>query len=273
MGDHWHRTGIPREDYPIDHHYKKNPEAPQHLDFYAVPSYNIPLGTLIPANTDGLIVAEKGISVTNVVNGTTRLQPVVMLTGEAAGILAALSIQRKSSPRKIPVRSVQEKLLQSGAYVMPYFDIKPGDTHFQQIQRIGATGILKGKGIPFQWANQTWFYPDSTISASVFSKDFGEFAGTDIKTNTLESRPMTIAESINIAFDACRQWPNKKWSEFTTTKPAFTNAISEQWTKWQLKNFDVSRLITRLELAVLLDQTFDPFRLKAIDHNGHFIKQ
>ena len=38
-----------------------------------------------------LIVCEKGISVTNIVNGTTRLQPVVMLTGQGAGVLAALS--------------------------------------------------------------------------------------------------------------------------------------------------------------------------------------
>ena len=41
-----YRTGIAVGDYPIDHHHKKNPEAPQHLDFYGVPSFNIPLGTL-----------------------------------------------------------------------------------------------------------------------------------------------------------------------------------------------------------------------------------
>ena len=45
---------------------QKNPKAPQHLDFYPVPSFNIPLGSLIPQNVSGLIIAEKSISVSNV---------------------------------------------------------------------------------------------------------------------------------------------------------------------------------------------------------------
>ncbi len=50
-----YRTGISVGDYPIDHHHKKNPAAPQHLDFYPVPSFNIPLGALIPASFTGII--------------------------------------------------------------------------------------------------------------------------------------------------------------------------------------------------------------------------
>ena len=86
---HLNRTGIAVGDYPIDHHHKKNASAPQYLDFYPVPSFNIPLGAIIPDGYNGLIVAEKGISVSNVVNGTTRLQPAVILIGQAAGTLAA----------------------------------------------------------------------------------------------------------------------------------------------------------------------------------------
>ncbi|HMP93717.1 MAG TPA: FAD-dependent oxidoreductase, partial [Phnomibacter sp.] len=134
-----YRTGIAVGDYPIDHHHKKNPKAPQHLDFYPVPSYNVPLGALIPPNTQGLIVAEKGISVSNVVNGTTRLQPVVMLIGQAAGTLAALCIQQNKQPGQIPVRQVQEQLLKQGAYLMPYFDVPPTHQQFAAIQQIGAT--------------------------------------------------------------------------------------------------------------------------------------
>ena len=49
------------------------------------------MGTMIPKEVDDLIVAEKSISVSNLMNGATRLQPVVMQLGQAAGALAALA--------------------------------------------------------------------------------------------------------------------------------------------------------------------------------------
>ena len=111
-----YKTGVVVGDYPIDHHHKKNLDAPE-IDFISihVPSYNIPLGSLIPKNVDNFLVAEKNISVSNIVNGTTRLQPVVLGIGQASGALAALSILEKKNPRDISVRKVQNSLLESKA--------------------------------------------------------------------------------------------------------------------------------------------------------------
>jgi hypothetical protein len=47
---------------------------------------------------------------------------------------------------------------------MPYLDVSPSDKHFNAVQKIGATGILKGKGLTYKWANQTWFYPNKVLS-------------------------------------------------------------------------------------------------------------
>jgi hypothetical protein len=47
---------------------------------------------------------------------------------------------------------------------MPFMDVKPEDPHFRAVQRIGATGILKGTGVPYKWANQTWFYLGHPVS-------------------------------------------------------------------------------------------------------------
>ncbi|QJB40440.1 FAD-dependent oxidoreductase [Chitinophaga oryzae] len=165
----YYRTGIAVGDYPIDHHQEKDPAVPK-IDFSKakVPSYNIPLGSLIPDTTDGLIVAEKSISVTNIVNGATRLQPVVLQVGQAAGALAAISLQQKIQPRQVAVRQVQQALLKAGVYLMPYIDVPKEHPHFDAIQRIGATGILRGIGIPYTWANQTWFYPQRPISEYEF---------------------------------------------------------------------------------------------------------
>lgn len=164
-----YRTGIAVGDYPIDQHHGKNPQAPD-LYFVPVPSFNIPLGSLLPENVHNLIVAEKSISVSNLVNGASRLQPVVMEIGQAAGVLASLAVQNNVSPDKVPVRKVQNILVNNKAYLMPYIDVSPEHPYFRAIQKIGATGILKGEGKNNKWSNETWFYPDSTILLKDFLK-------------------------------------------------------------------------------------------------------
>lgn len=156
-----YRTGVAVGDYTIDHHHKKNPEAPA-IDFIKirVPSYTIPLGALIPQNHPALILAEKSISVSNIVNGATRLQPVVLGIGQAAGVLASIAIQKNQALDQISIREVQRRLLDQGAFIMPFMDTPPHEPHFQEMQKAGAVGIFKGTGVPYLWANQTWFYPD-----------------------------------------------------------------------------------------------------------------
>jgi len=259
----FYRTGISVGDYPIDHHHKKNAAAPQHLEFYAIPSFNIPLGSLIPEKANGLIVAEKSISVSNVVNGTTRLQPCVLITGQAAGTLAALAARGKKQPRQITVRQVQQQLLYSQALIMPYRDAGLAHPHFIAIQKIGATGILKGRGIPYQWANQTWFYPDSLVQYADFATGFKPF-GTAVNTGAVM---LTVADALTTIFNTGSQ---KALGFSMDNQKVFTQQIAAGWPVWKLENFDANRLITRAELSVLLDKTIDPFNLKPVNHRGDF---
>lgn len=252
-----YRTGIAVGDYPIDHHHRENTNAPQHLGFYPVPSYNLPLGVLIPQKHEGIIVAEKSTSVSNVVNGTTRLQPIVILTGQAAGVLAALSVKQNKQPRQVPVRLVQEKLLEAGAYIMPYFDVKPANPHFTAIQKIGATGILKGKGEPYKWANRTWFYPDSTIRSKDFAKDFEAFTGLPFSS---KNEVITLEDMLNNIVS----YPGKNKLSVQT--------IANNWAQSGLNNFDKHRPVKRFEIAVLLNKYLNPFDNQPIDHQGNLIR-
>jgi len=170
-----YRTGIAVGDYPVDHHHGKYKGKLPAIEFPKIPSFNIPLGCLIPEKIDGLIVCEKGISVTNIVNGSTRLQPVVMLTGQAAGMLAAKSIKEKKRIRDISVRDVQNELLKLKCYIMPFVDVKTDDPHWEAVQKVGVTGILKGVGKPEGWANKMFFYPDSFMKASVLYNGLAEY--------------------------------------------------------------------------------------------------
>ena len=262
-----YRTGISVGDYPIDHHHRENNNAPQHLNFYPVPSFNIPLAALIPKQHNGLIVAEKGISVSNIVNGTTRLQPVVLLTGQAAGVLAALSVKQNKQAREIGVRTVQEVLLKEKAYIMPYFDVRADQKHFAAVQRIGATGILKGTGEPYKWANRTWFYPDSTIASATFANDYKEFVEMNFTSSTV-----SIADAVATLTVTAKRFPvlqkNSNWNFLNSSQ--LQKQIAAQWQNWGFVNFNLQRSITRLELAVLLDAVINPFQLKAIDHEGHY---
>jgi hypothetical protein len=266
-GSPLYRTGISVGDYPIDHHHKKNPSAPQHLEFYPVPSYNVPLGALIPQKETGLIAAEKSISVSNVVNGTTRLQPVVILTGQAAGTLAALCIKLKKTPQQVPVRMVQDALLKQKAYIMPYYDVPSGDPHFDIIQRVGATGLLKGKGEPYQWANRTWFYPDSTLPSKTFSDEVSRLLNRNI---SLGDGLLTIEQALDLTFLLLRDNPKSPGFGKYSEMEAFQHAIINNWPAWGLTGFNLQRPVSRRELSVILHHTIDPFTILPVDHQGNF---
>jgi len=268
-GSPLYRTGIAVGDYPIDHHHKKNLAAPQHLDFYPIPSFNLPLGTLIPSVGEGLIVAEKSISVSNVINGATRLQPIVMLIGQAAGVLAAISVEQQKKLSDVSVREVQKKLLESQAMIMPYIDATPDSMHFKAIQRIGATGILRGKGIPYKWANQTWFYPNNHVNINELKKDSeGMLAHIEF-----QHKHLTISDTRQLFHKTLLAKKMILWStEELQNNKKFNKKFHKIWDREGLTFFDENRSITRLEFAVMLDKIIDPFGSYEVDHNGSLMK-
>lgn len=252
-----YRTGISVGDYPVDHHHGCNPDAPE-IKFPPVPSFNIPLGSLIPEKTDGLIVSDKAISVSNIINGSTRLQPVVMLTGQAAGALAALCVKQNIQPRQINIRQLQQNLLNAGAYLMPLYDVKPVDSAFQAIQRITSSGILLVKGEPWNWANRTWFYPDSTVSVSELTSGLSNWDKTFAVVNdqtvvTLQK----IMEIFSTTYDTDR------------IKQAFifTHELNSGKEKTNL----LHKTLTKRELSIGLDNLLQPFETKKIGFDGNFL--
>lgn len=243
-----YRTGIAVGDYAIDHHHEKNPAAPD-LHFVPVPSFNIPLGSLIPKQKTNFIVAEKSISVSNLVNGASRLQPVVMQIGQAAGALAAYCVLNKISPEKASVRAVQKALLQSKVYLMPYFDVPPTHPNWEAIQRVGATGILKGVGQSVNWSNRTWFYPDSTISTNEFLKSLKDFEPKFTYKGIYEQKKMSFAE-----FEAILS----EFKQFLISiKSPLVQTISIKNSSSNKQNSPISRSEIAVRLAGLIEKEVD----------------
>jgi hypothetical protein len=266
--DPLYRTGVSVGDYPIDHHHKRNPAAPQHLWFVPVPSFSVPLGALVPEAVDGLVVADKAISVSNLANGTTRLPPVVLLTGQAAGALAALAARHGREPRAVPVRDVQRALLAAGAFLLPYLDVPPSHPQFARIQRVGATGILKGRGLPHQWANQTWFYPDFPMDAATLAGGLAGFDRVDLPP--ADGRPLTVSGALSMVIDYRAALLKKDRDRFAALEGKPPRSGLPLWTALGLGAYEPERLVTRAEVAALVDEVLDPFALKPVDHRGRF---
>ena len=269
--DPLYRTGISVGDYPIDHHHKRNPEAPQHLWFVPVPSFSVPLGALVPETVDGLVVADKAISVSNIANGTTRLQPVVLLTGQAAGALAALAARDGREPRAVPVREVQRTLLEAGAFLLPYLDVPPDHPQFARIQRVGATGILKGRGLPHQWANQTWFYPDFPIDAATLQRGTaGVREGR--RCRQADGRPLTVGGAVAMVTDyraaLLQEGQGPLRRPGGEARRARGRSCGRRWASVPTRP---SASSPAAELAALVDEVLDPFALKPVDHRGRFV--
>ncbi len=250
----YYRTGIAVGDYAVDHHHFRHPDwkSLPDLHFYPIPSFSVPMGTIIPKQTDDLIVAEKSISVSNLMNGATRLQPVVMQIGQASGALAALAVMEGRSVKEIGVRQLQEALLESGCYIMPYLDLPREDRHFKALQRIGATGILRGEGRNAGWENQTWFRAaDPLLGEEIYVLDlYGGFV--------LEPGEITVGrmlELVRAGGGAIPYGSEESW-----------------WNGLGLKDYDPTRTAIRLEAAVVIDAAFDPFGKFEVDYDGYFVK-
>ncbi|GAB1350901.1 FAD-dependent oxidoreductase [Ignavibacteriales bacterium] len=132
-------------DYFLDHHHShlfKEPEERLIEELPANAPFQIPMDCLIPAGVNGLLLAEKSISVSHIVNGCTRLQPCVMLIGQAVGALAALSIKKERRPADISVMDVQDVLLEAGCQLFPYKDLWNTNPRFTKIQELAIAGFF-----------------------------------------------------------------------------------------------------------------------------------
>ncbi len=132
-------------NYPNDHHYPgfDMPLAPKAVRWggrWTGTPFTLPYEALVPAAVDGLLACEKNISVSHIANGATRLQPVVLGIGQAAGMAAALCVERGCEPRDLgrEVRLLQTALVTdptAPAAVVPLFNLPPDHPDWISVQK------------------------------------------------------------------------------------------------------------------------------------------
>jgi hypothetical protein len=113
--------------------------------------FQVPFEVFIPEAVDGLVLAEKNLSVSRLVNGAIRLQPITMATGQAAGAIAALAVEWNLQPRRLKPVDVQWALLESGAVLSLYnpSDVPVGHGYWKHLQLALVHGLATFNGERF----------------------------------------------------------------------------------------------------------------------------
>ncbi len=140
---HLHATSIAVGTYANDHHYPGDdwPLAPKSCRWggrWTGTPFCIPFEALVSADVSNLLAAEKCFSISHMANGATRLQPLILNIGQAAGLAAALAARCNLEPRDLPVESLQQQLIdepQAPAAVMPIWDWPCWHPHWREAQR------------------------------------------------------------------------------------------------------------------------------------------
>ncbi|MDJ1170932.1 FAD-dependent oxidoreductase [Roseofilum sp. BLCC_M154] len=233
-------------NYPNDHHY---PEVSFSLAPKAVcwggrwtgTPFTIPYGCLVPEEITGFLVCEKNISVSHLANGATRLQPVVMNIGQAAGMAAALCIQRQEDPQDLPVQVLQSALLtdiSAPAAVIPCFNLTHGSPDWQKWQ--------------FHYLDDGEEYPKNG-NAPLSLADLGKTCTDGLEVSGLFKR--LEEQSYQLQVNSPDEWGGSSW-RLITTEPLVNEALQN------LDNQKLIRLWGRMNLAggwIVVEEITDVF--------------
>ncbi len=117
---------IGRYCYPVDIHVSRPDDEAEYERFkkefaelrYAKgESYGVPYRTLTPRGLRNVLVTGRCISADRFLQGSIRVMPGCYLTGQAAGVAAALAIEHGTDTRGFPVTELQHRLQAIGAYL------------------------------------------------------------------------------------------------------------------------------------------------------------
>ena len=137
--------------YPIDIH--RSGPADVGLSCRTRP-FQIPLGALVPLGCVNVAAGAKNIGTTHITNGCYRLHPVEWNIGEAAGALAAWSLEEGVSPEQIwrdtrLLKRFQRSLLQEGVPLAWVPDVGVDHSAFVAVQSLFMARVLHSDDLEF----------------------------------------------------------------------------------------------------------------------------
>ena len=158
--------------------------------------FQVPMRILIADKVEGLLVAEKNLSMSRLTAGALRMGPISMMSGQAAGVLAALSVKNNKNPSEIPALLVQWELLNAGVVLSlcNYSDVLPEHSLNKSIQISNLYGLVIPSEYPHassqNYSSNSWSNIDNIAfeMAAIRENNKGTFGINDFitKKDTLE---------------------------------------------------------------------------------------
>ncbi|NVM64253.1 hypothetical protein FHW88_002542 [Mucilaginibacter sp. SG538B] len=256
-----YRTAIAVGDASPGQHYTDANASK--VNYPPFPAYGVPLGAIVLKDLDNLLVTEKAMSVTHLVNASTMYPSVQMAIGQGAGATAAYCAFFKTTTQNLNVRIIQGELLDFKAWIMPFADVKPTDPYFRAIQQIGASGLLKGVQKADGNTARLLFQPDSLVATAEIKPTLEEiYTRGFLWFNKEKPGPVfTVGNLLSFI------------SETTLTDPHTLEIAMQKAWKDQYKfssAFDMKRPVTRREFAILANRFFNPFA-RSVDIAGRMV--
>ena len=182
--------------------------------------------------------------------------PFFIESGQAIGAAAAYCAFFKTTTDKIDIRTLQGELLAYHGQLIPFQDIKIDDPNFSSIQRIGATGLLKGIN-----NNDSFeFSPDQRVSSkeiepiilALYTRSQIWFNNKNIEEVTLTDL-LSLIKFIALKGDELEADVKKGWKQRFHFSGDYTP----------------DNHVSRRQMAVLVDYYLKPFNV-TIDNTGKF---
>lgn len=148
-------------------------------DHNALP-FTLPLGALIPKNTDGLVLSAKSIGTTHITNAAYRMHPVEWAIGEAGGLLTAFALKHQVEPRDVALqepllRQFQGNLASQGIPLFWFDDVAHDDPDFEAIQVTAAAGIIRSENF-----SNLHFSPNRPVNRAVVATAIVNLLGFEL---------------------------------------------------------------------------------------------
>jgi len=248
-----YRTSVAVGDANFGQHYA-DPSAPK-TNYPPLPPYTVPLGAIVAKDATNLVMTEKAMSTTHLVNASTFYPSVQMTIGQAAGATAAYCAFYAAdgkTTKNIQVRVIQGELFDFKVMLYPYADVPATDKYYRSIQQITATGMLKEVQENKGGTVRILFKPDSTVSTGdiepvlreIYTRAFIWFG------KNKPAAQFTVGDLLSYI------------SDYTLSEPKnLQNTLRQQWQDvYHFKqSFDPDRPVTRYEFAVLANKYLNPF--------------
>lgn len=219
----------------------------------------IPLSTLSQTPAENIFVINQLPWIKKVTTESRdKNLPLFIKSGQVTGALAAYSAFFNTNTSKVNVRTLQGELFAFQERIIPFQDIAIEDQHVIEIQRIGATGLLKG--VYNNHEDIFLFLPKQHVSSQEIKEVMlALYTRSQIWFKEKNITEMTLEDVLGLI-------------KFTALRG---NELDDDVKKgWEKRfnfegDFNLSQKINRRQVAVLLDYYLKPFNV-TVDKKGKF---